>query len=98
MYQGNVMQPHPPPMSFHPQQSNFPNVPALASGPRPPHLQQRPQQSQMAPKVPPNLPPGVSIQQRPKLPPGIQVQRTNSPPALQVYNNSKLDWYALALI
>lgn len=91
--QGNMMQPShspgPPPMSYHPQQNNFHNVTALASPP-PPGLQQRPQQMmshhqpQMASKVPTNLPPGVSIQQRPKLPPGIQVQRTNSPPSLQV--------------
>ena len=89
--QGNMMQPShspgPPPMSYHPQQNNFHNVSALASPP--PGLQQRPpqmmsHQSQMASKVPTNLPPGVSIQQRPKLPPGIQVQRTNSPPSLQV--------------
>ena len=74
-------QPQPPPMSYHPQQNNFHNVNALASPPAHIPQQQRPAQ-QMAPKIPPNLPPGVSIQ-RPKLPPGIQVQRTNSPPALQ---------------
>ena len=74
-------QPQPPPMSYHPQQNNFHNVNALASPPAHIPQQQRPAQ-QMAPKIPPNLPPGVSIQ-RPKLPPGIQVQRTSSPPALQ---------------
>merc|ERR1711936_1424450 len=46
------------------------------------------QSQQMASKVPTNLPPGVSIQQRPKLPPGIQVQRTNSPPSLQPRPNA----------
>ena len=66
---------------------------ALASPP--PNLQQRPAMQaqnqgrpapQQAPRLSqprPNLPPGISINNRPRLPPGIQVQRTSSPPALQ---------------
>ena len=66
---------------------------ALASPP--PSLQQRPAMQaqnqgrpapQQAPRLSqprPNLPPGISINNRPRLPPGIQVQRTSSPPALQ---------------
>ena len=86
-------QQQPPPLSFHPQQNNFHSVNALASPP--PNLQQRPAMQaqnqgrpapQQAPRLSqprPNLPPGISINNRPRLPPGIQVQRTSSPPALQ---------------
>ena len=42
-----------------------------------------PQQAPRLSQPRPNLPPGISINNRPRLPPGIQVQRTSSPPALQ---------------